>query len=397
MKAKESTSGLTGGVFTVVLAYAFFAGLWILSSDRAMGLLFSDPETLVRVSMLKGWFFVAVTSLLLYVLVRRLVVQLDAAHQRELAHEREQLQAPAMLAAVADNTDDAIFVKDTAGRYLLFNQAAARFVGKPAEAVLGQDDRALFTPEQAEMLMAIGRRVLATGQTETNEEVIDTAAGRRTFLATKGPLRDAGGKVIGIFGISRDITARKQADDALHASERRFIATFEQAAVGIAHVAPDGRWLRVNRKLCAIVGYSEAELLTKTFQDITHPDDLDSDLDLVRRMLAREIDTYAIDKRYLRKDGSLIWIHLTVALVWQADGTPDYFISVVEDITARKRAETEERQRNAELEHFNRAATERELRMIALKREVNAQACELGRPAPYDLSFAAEDSPPAQP
>ena len=90
-------------VFGVVLAYAFFAGLWILLSDRAMGLLFSDPDTLVRISMGKGWLFVAVTSALLFFLVRRLVGQIDAAHQRELVHLREQQKPPPMLTAIAES------------------------------------------------------------------------------------------------------------------------------------------------------------------------------------------------------------------------------------------------------------------------------------------------------
>ncbi|MBI5330234.1 MAG: PAS domain S-box protein [Betaproteobacteria bacterium] len=121
--------------------------------------------------------------------------------------------------------------------------------------------------------------------------------------------------------------------------EIRYDATFEQAAVGLALVAPDGHWLRVNRKLCAIVGYAPEELLGKTFQDITHPDDLNTDLEFVRRMLARELSTYSMEKRYRRKDGAEVWINLTVALVWSADGAPDYFISVVEDIQARKQVE----------------------------------------------------------
>ncbi|MEW5770080.1 MAG: PAS domain S-box protein [Pseudomonadota bacterium] len=121
--------------------------------------------------------------------------------------------------------------------------------------------------------------------------------------------------------------------------ETGYDATFEQVAVGIALVAPDGRWLRVNRKLCEIVGYSQAELLGKTFQDITHPDDLTADLEQVRRMLAGEIDTYAMEKRYLRKDGGEVWINLTVSLARRPDGTPDHFISVVEDIQRRKDAE----------------------------------------------------------
>jgi PAS domain S-box-containing protein/putative nucleotidyltransferase with HDIG domain len=141
------------------------------------------------------------------------------------------------------------------------------------------------------------------------------------------------------LAIIQDITERKQAEKELRESEKRFSATFDQAAVGIAHVATDGRWLRVNHKLCDIVGYSQDELLTKTFQDITHPDDLETDLLYVRQVLADEIKTYSMEKRYIRKNGSIVWINLTVSLVRDADGKPGYFISVVEDIVQRKMAE----------------------------------------------------------
>ncbi|WP_200328613.1 PAS domain S-box protein [Thiocystis violacea] len=132
---------------------------------------------------------------------------------------------------------------------------------------------------------------------------------------------------------------RRRGLRALRESEARFLSIFEQAAVGIAQVAPDGRWLRVNRKLCEILGYPGDALMDMTFQDITHPDDLDTDLEQVRRMLAREIDDYSMEKRYIRKDGGVVWIHLTVALTLKSDGSPDYFISVIEDIQARKQTE----------------------------------------------------------
>src|SRR5579883_356082 len=119
----------------------------------------------------------------------------------------------------------------------------------------------------------------------------------------------------------------------------QFRATFEQAAVGMAHVALDGRWLRVNQKLCDILGYSYEELTRQTFQDITYPPDLPEDLALLAKLQAGEINTYALEKRYIRRDGSLIWANLTVSLVSNADGSPDYFISVVEDISQRKQLE----------------------------------------------------------
>ncbi len=127
----------------------------------------------------------------------------------------------------------------------------------------------------------------------------------------------------------------------LRRSEERFRVTFEQAAAGIAHVGFGGEWLRVNQKLCDIVGYTREELLQRTFQDITHPDDLDKDLELFGRLMAGEIPTYSMEKRYFHKDGSIVWIDLTVSAASDEEGKPEYCISVIEDITERKRAEEE--------------------------------------------------------
>jgi len=144
--------------------------------------------------------------------------------------------------------------------------------------------------------------------------------------------------------------ARSQADDELRESEERFRATFEQAAVGLAHVGLDGQWLRVNQRLCEIVGYSYSELLTLTFQDITYPDDLETDLEFVRQMMAGTLSTYSMEKRYIRKDGSITWINLTVSLVRAQNGEPRYFISVIEEINRRKQIEAEIQSLNADLE-----------------------------------------------
>jgi PAS domain S-box-containing protein len=144
--------------------------------------------------------------------------------------------------------------------------------------------------------------------------------------------------------------ARKRADQAIRESDEANRASFEQAAVGIAQVAIDGRWIRVNHKLCAIVGYPREELLHMTFQDITHPDDLETDLEYVRRMLSGEITSYAMEKRYIRKDRSIVWAELTVSLVRSVDGQPRQFISVVDDITERRRSEEALRTSEARLE-----------------------------------------------
>ncbi len=140
-------------------------------------------------------------------------------------------------------------------------------------------------------------------------------------------------------GLQGQIAERKRTEESLRESEERFRATFEQAAVGIAQVGLDGSWLRVNQRLCDIVEYTREELLQCTFQDITHPEDLNTDLAFVSQVLAGKISSYSMQKRYLRKDRSLVWVNLTVGAVRDEAGALKYFVSVVEDITTRKQAE----------------------------------------------------------
>jgi PAS domain S-box-containing protein len=122
--------------------------------------------------------------------------------------------------------------------------------------------------------------------------------------------------------------------------------------VGIAHVGTDGRWLRVNDRLCAIVGHSREELLALRFQDITHPDDLAADLSVVDQLLSGEITTCSLEKRYIRRDHSLVWANLAVSLMRTAAGEPRHFIVVVEDVTERRRAEEALRQSYVEIERL---------------------------------------------
>jgi PAS domain S-box-containing protein len=164
--------------------------------------------------------------------------------------------------------------------------------------------------------------------------------GSRVLAVTLAPMPKAGTDGEARFSyVAADVTERRAAAAALAESEARLRSTFEQAAVGIAHVALDGGWLMVNQRLCAMFGYSEAELRALRFQDVTHPDDLAEDLENVNRLVAGAASTYAMEKRYQRKDGRLFWGQLTVSLLRDAEGRPEHFISVVEDITARKVAE----------------------------------------------------------
>ena len=154
----------------------------------------------------------------------------------------------------------------------------------------------------------------------------------------------ADGSVERSLAVLTDVTRRKQAERALVQSEQRFRGAFQTATHGIALVAPDGRWLAVNDALCRMVGYSDAELLRIDFQTITHPDDLDADLDHVRQVLAGEVRSYQMEKRYIHKDGQTIWILQSVSLVRAPDGSPIHFVSQIVDLTERRRAEEQLRQ-----------------------------------------------------
>lgn len=148
------------------------------------------------------------------------------------------------------------------------------------------------------------------------------------------------GRVIG-SSLDTAESMRDQAEHSLRISEARFRAAFEQAAAGMAHVDMDGRWIMVNRKLCDIVGYSAEELKTLTFQDLTHPDDLERDQEKYSRLKQGEFPTFSVEKRYLHKSGSTVWVDITVTLIRGARGDALYAFAVIQDISERKRVEAE--------------------------------------------------------
>jgi PAS domain S-box-containing protein len=240
---------------------------------------------------------------------------------------------------------DAVIATDGSGRITQMNPVAETLTGWLEAAARDQPLASVFRIVNEETRAPVESPVslvLRKGQVVglANHTVLIAKDGKERPIADSGaPIRNATGSTTGVVLVFRDQTEERAVQRALAEREAQFRATFEQAAVGIAHVGLDGAWLRVNQRLCDIVGYTSDDLLQRTFQDVTHPDDLDTDLKYVQQILAGEIQIYSLAKRYLRKDRSQVWINLTVSLVRDDNGAPKYFVSVVEDISTRKQAE----------------------------------------------------------
>jgi PAS domain S-box-containing protein len=432
-----------------------------------------DRSELIELASREALWIVAAALLALFTLGVATRLYRDHAALQQALHEqalqRERLDALTLIDAISESSTDTIFAKDTQGRYLLFNRAASVATGKTAAEVIGRDDHVLFKPADARRIMDNDAQVMADNLTRSFEEELGSDRGNVVWLSTKGPLHDPQGRVIGLFGISRDISERRRTDAALHASqerlrlfvehapaaiamldnslrylavsrrwssdfkvqerldgrdivglshddlfpelpqrwrevlgralagvvepaqvdsvlrpdgstdwvrwevrpwhneqgsvggvfllseiitervvadraravsEARFRAAFEQSAVGMSETTLDGQWIAVNQRLCQITGYPREALLLKRFQDLTHPEDLDSDLHQMQRVLAGELDGFTIEKRYIRADAALIWVRISTSLVRdEQGGEPLYFVAVIEEVTTRRQAE----------------------------------------------------------
>lgn len=370
----------TRSALSIALIYILFGGLWIFLSDQAVESMFREPNFIIRASMLKGLFYVGATGLLLYFLVARLLGRLNAAHQREIDNVLEKQRTHDLLAAIVDHSDDAIFAKDMQGRYLLFNPAASRFVGKPAAAVLGMDDRAIFPPEQAESLMAVGDRIIATGHIETNEEVLDTALGTRTFLATKGPLRDAEQRIFGLFGISRDITGMKQAARTLLESEERLRRLIRNSPAALAMFDREMCYLAASDRWLTDFGLADGHIIGRSHYEIFPG--IGAELkDLHRRGLAGEAIRKDED-RCVRADGSVQWLRSEIRPWQEADGAIGGIVFYSEDISERKTAEMNLRQLADDMEATLQAIPDQMF-------ELDADGCYLSVKASHETLLAA--------
>src|SRR5947207_2773979 len=288
--------------------------------------------------------------------------QVAKAKASEAAVRRARAGSPAPVDAALQLVEALpvpMFVKSRDGRYLGVNRAWEEFFGVSRGSFLGKQVKDLYpqNPAIAEKHLEMDGQLWRNPGGQSYEATVTARDGRlRDTIYYKATFANGSGEVAGLMGAIVDITARKQAEASLLESERRFRRTFELAGSGVAHIGMDRRFLRVNRRLCEILGYPQDELLRLTGRQISHPEDVDVINAQRPSLYAGEIDAVRVEKRYLRKDGSVIWVAFTMVVERNAAGEPQYEIAFFDDITARKQAEAalrESEERFRQLAHHD--------------------------------------------
>ncbi len=247
--------------------------------------------------------------------------------------------------SVIDALPAAIYTTDAAGKVTMFNQAAVELSGRVPE--VGSDSWCvtwkLYHPDGTPMPHAECPMAMTLKQGEAIrglEAIAERPDGSRvSFVPYPTPLRDSSGKLVGAINMLVDITDRKRAEAQLRDREQRLSAFFSTAALGVAVLTPDARFEQVNDTFCRIVGYSRAELSQMDCAALTHPDDMAQMNQKLEALMADRIPRFEIEKRYLRKDGTEIWVQNSVSVTRDNTGNPLNLVALCQDITNRKRAE----------------------------------------------------------
>lgn len=254
--------------------------------------------------------------------------------------EQALLESNSLLRSVIEGTNDYIFAKDLNGRYLMVNSAAASFVGKPAEEIVGKNDMELFPPVIAQRLIEHDRQVIASGEMLTLEETLLFGGEPQATLVVKNVCRNDKGDVIGLIGISRNITERKQTEEELRRAEEKYHSIFENAVEGIYQSTPEGQFISVNPAHARMLGYDSAEEMIAELTDIEHQHYVEPGRRAeFKRLLAAHGVVQRFESEVYRRDGSKVWISENVRAVRDSNGKLLYYEGTVEDITERKQAE----------------------------------------------------------
>ncbi len=265
----------------------------------------------------------------------------DQLSQEILGHQQTEqvLRQERDFSNTLIQTSPAFYVAiDAAGKTLLMNDQMLKALGYQVREVIGTDYLTTFVPMgDRAMLSQLFAQQINLKQSIVSENYVQTKSGDLLLVEWRGtPVLNADGSFNFFFGMGIDITERKCAEEILRESEERFRGAFDDAGIGMSLTSLSGQFLKVNRSLCELLGYSEAELLELRFQDITHADDLDADLSLLDRLLAGGGGNFAIEKRYLSKCGEVIWVLVTVSAIRDPQDKPLYCICQVQDIRERR-------------------------------------------------------------
>ncbi len=265
---------------------------------------------------------------------------------RDVSEIRRARLEQQRLATIVETSSDAIVSGTPEGIILSWNEAAERLYGYRADEMIGQHLAKILPPVSREMVAEVRDRLVAGKPVHEVETTVLHKDGHLVEISVSvGALVDPDGNVYGLSASARDITERRIAQRALHELRGHMTGAFENAPIGMALVATDGTFLAVNHSLCELLQRNADELIGRDFQGITHPEDLESDLHQLERVLAGEIDAYELEKRYLLPGGGIVWGRLCVSLVRDQDGMPVHFISQIQDITGQKSSEADLRRR----------------------------------------------------
>jgi two-component system, cell cycle sensor histidine kinase and response regulator CckA len=281
---------------------------------------------------------------------------LDLTERKET--ERALLEAEHRYRTLVEQAPLAIYTNTPDARIVYMSSHIEDICGYSAAELTEDSDllwRIIHPDDREAVRSATDQAVQTDGGFSLEYRLIRRDGSAVWILDRTSPTIGSDGKTVYRLGFVADITHEKQRDEALALSEEQFRNAFGNAPIGMAIVSTEGRFLRVNDALCEIVGYPEDELLTRTFQDITHPDDLEADLAHVRRLLAGEARWYEMEKRYIHRDGHVVPVLLSVSLVRDANDEPLHFISQIQDVTERDRLEEDLRQ-SQKLEAVGRLA-----------------------------------------
>jgi len=259
---------------------------------------------------------------------------------RDISKRREAEQAQALLASIVESSDDAIHSVRLDGTVVSWNRGAERLYGYSSQEIIGQNIAILAPPGCAgEARQCLG--TIGTGRAVGPFDTVNLGKDGRAIDVSLSiaPIRNSAGEVVGSAAISRDIGERLRTERKLRESEERFREVFEGAPIGMDVIAMDGRIMQANAAFCRMLGYRQTELAGRTWMELTHADDVEASLRVVERLCQNPEKCAEIEKRYLNRDGAVVWARSKISLVRDTGGGPLYLVVHVEDITERKRAE----------------------------------------------------------